>query len=211
MWRQLKTACVLYLLLTALTGLAYPLAITAIAQVFLPSPANGSLVLRDGRPVGSALIGQAFQDPSYFWSRPSDTSPYPYHAAASGGSNLGPGNPGLKVAVAERIAGLRAADPGDAAPVPVDLVTASGSGLDPHISPAAAAFQVPRVAAARGIDPDDLLRLVAEHTEGRSLGVLGEPRVNVLLLNLALDEATTEARSEAAAGVKAVPATTLKP
>ena len=189
MWRHLKTATVLYLALTVLTGVLYPLAVTAIAQVAMPARANGSLIARDGRTVGSALIGQSFNSPGYFWSRPSATGPMPYNAAASSGANLGPTNPALEAAVSERIAALRAADPGNLAPVPVDLVTASGSGLDPHVSPAAAAFQVARVARARGMDPALLRALVAEHTEERTFGLLGERRVNVLTLNLALDAA----------------------
>ena len=189
MLRHLKTATVLYLALTVLTGVLYPLAVTTIAQVAMPARANGSLIARDGRTVGSALIGQSFNSPGYFWSRPSATGPMPYNAAASSGANLGPTNPALEAAVSERIAALRAADPGNLAPVPVDLVTASGSGLDPHVSPAAAAFQVARVARARGMDPALLRALVAEHTEERTFGLLGERRVNVLTLNLALDTA----------------------
>lgn len=189
MWRHLKTATILYLVLTVITGVLYPLAVTAIAQIAMPARANGSLIAQDGRTVGSTLIGQSFNSPGYFWSRPSATGPMPYNAAASSGSNLGPTNPALEEAVRERIAALRAADPGNQAPVPVDLVTASGSGLDPHISPAAAAFQVARVARERGMDPARLGALVAEHTEGRTFGLLGERRVNVLALNLALDAA----------------------
>lgn len=189
MWRHLKTATILYLALTVVTGVLYPLGVTAIAQIAMPARANGSLIARDGRMVGSTLIGQPFSSPGYFWSRPSATGPMPYNAAASSGSNLGPTNPALEEAVRERIAALRAADPGNQAPVPVDLVTASGSGLDPHISPAAAAFQVTRVARERGMDPARLRALVAEHTEGRSFWLLGERRVNVLTLNLALDTA----------------------
>jgi K+-transporting ATPase ATPase C chain len=189
MWRHLKTATILYLALTVVTGVLYPLGVTAIAQIAMPVRANGSLIARDGRMVGSTLIGQPFSSPGYFWSRHSATGPMPYNAAASSGSNLGPTNPALEEAVRERIAALRAADPGNQAPVPVDLVTASGSGLDPHISPAAAAFQVTRVARERGMDPARLRALVAEHTEGRSFWLLGERRVNVLTLNLALDTA----------------------
>ena len=189
MWHHLKTATILYLALTVVTGVLYPLGVTAIAQIAMPVRANGSLIARDGRMVGSTLIGQPFSSPGYFWSRPSATGPMPYNAAASSGSNLGPTNPALEEAVRERIAALRAADPGNQAPVPVDLVTASGSGLDPHISPAAAAFQVTRVARERGMDPARLRALVAEHTEGRSFWLLGERRVNVLTLNLALDTA----------------------
>lgn len=189
MWRHLKTAMILYLTLSVVTGVLYPLAVTAIAQVALPARADGSLIVRDGRTVGSTLIGQSFNGAGYFWGRPSATGPMPYNAAASSGANLGPTNPALEQAVRERIAALRAADPGNLAPVPVDLVTSSGSGLDPHVSPAAAAFQVARVARARGMDPARLRALVAEHTEGRTFGLLGERRVNVLTLNLALDAA----------------------
>ena len=189
MWRHIKTATILYLVLTVLTGVLYPLVVTAIAQIAMPAQANGSLIERDGRPVGSTLIGQAFTGPGYFWSRPSATGPMPYNAAASSGSNLGPTNPALEEAVRERIAALRAADPGNLAPVPVDLVTSSGSGLDPHISPAAADFQLARVARERGMDSEDLRALVGEYTDGRTFGLLGEPRVRVLELNLALDAA----------------------
>jgi K+-transporting ATPase ATPase C chain len=174
-------------LLTLVTGVAYPLLVTGIAQLLFPWQANGSLVLKDDRPVGSALIGQPFDDPKYFWSRPSATSPFPDNAAASTGSNLGPTNPALAEAVKSRVEALRAADPGNTAPIPVDLVTASGSGLDPHISPAAALYQVHRVAKARGLDEGAVRQLVEQHIEGRQLGILGEPRVNVLRLNLALD------------------------
>ncbi len=184
----------LYLLLTLLTGLAYPLALTAVAQAVLPDQANGSLVAVDGRPAGSALIGQGFSRPDYFWGRPSATGDLPYQAAASAGANLGPSHPDLEAAVRERVAAFRAANPEHAGPVPVDLVTSSASGLDPHISPAAAEAQVARVAAARGIDPANLRTLVARYTEGLTFGILGERRVNVLLLNLALDEAMGGAR-----------------
>lgn len=173
--------------MTVLTGVVYPLAITLLAQVALPYRANGSLVVRDGKAVGSSLVGQPFRSPSHFWGRLSATSPTPYNAASSGGSNLGPLNPTLQSNVRSRIDELRSGDPSIAI-VPVDLVTASGSGLDPHISRAAAEVQVPRVAKARGKPEDEIRRLVALHTEGRQFGFLGEPRVNVLLLNLALDE-----------------------
>lgn len=187
MLAHMRAATLMLLLLTALTGVVYPIVVTGIAQLIFPGQANGSLIIKDGKPVGSALIGQPFDDPKYFWSRPSATSPYPYNAAASSGSNLGPTNPDLLKAVADRVEALRKADPANSAPVPVDLVTASGSGLDPHITPAAALYQVPRVAKARGIPEERLRQLVAEHTQGRQFGILGEPRVNVLALNLALD------------------------
>ena len=188
MREQIRPALVSLAILTVLTGLVYPLAITGIAQALFPHQANGSVIVRDGKVIGSQLIGQYFDRPEYFWSRPSATSPFPYNAAASGGSNLGPTNPALIEAVKARVAALRAADQGNVSPIPVDLVTASGSGLDPHISPAAADYQVGRVARVRDLDERVVRRLVTEHTEGRQLGFLGEPRVNVLLLNLALDE-----------------------
>jgi K+-transporting ATPase ATPase C chain len=153
----------------------------------MPGKANGSLIVKDGKPVGSSLIGQSFSDPKYFWSRPSATGPTPYNASASSGSNLGPTNPALIDAVKARVQALRDADPGNRQPVPVDLVTASASGLDPHISPAAAEYQLARVARVRNLNPVAVRKLVAEHTEGRQFGILGEPRVNVLELNLALD------------------------
>jgi K+-transporting ATPase ATPase C chain len=183
----IRPAAVLLALFTLVTGLLYPLAVTGLAQVVFPAQANGSLIERNGRVVGSALIGQSFDDPSYFWGRPSATSPFPYNAAASSGSNLGPSNPALTAAVQTRIAALRAADPSNTAPVPADLVTASGSGLDPHISVAAALYQAPRVAHARGLDVAVVGQLVDRYTEGPQLGLLGAPRVNVLKLNLALD------------------------
>jgi potassium-transporting ATPase KdpC subunit len=184
---HLRPALVVLGLLTILTGLVYPLMVTGVAQLFFPWQANGSLIVRDGKPVGSVLIGQPFDAPQYFWSRPSATSPFPYNAAASAGSNLGPTNAALVKAVQARIDALKAADPGHPTPIPVDLVTASASGLDPHISPAAADYQVRRVAKARGMDAAALRQLVASHTHGRQWGLLGEPRVNVLELNLTLD------------------------
>ena len=188
MSKILRQSIVSLLLLTLLTGVFYPLAVTGLAQLLFPTAANGSVLVRDGKPVGSALIGQPFSDPRYFWGRPSATAPFPYNGASSGGSNLGPTNPALADAVKQRIAALRAVDPENTKPVPVDLVTASGSGLDPQISPAAAEFQVERVARARGIGADDVRKLVTASTQKRQWGIFGEPRVNVLQLNLALDE-----------------------
>jgi K+-transporting ATPase ATPase C chain len=187
MLRTFKDAFLMLVVLTVLTGLIYPLIVTGIAKGVFPAQADGSLLERDGKAVGSALIGQPFSEPKYFWSRPSATGPMPYNAGASSGSNQGPLNPALADAVKGRVEALRAADPDNKAPVPVDLVTASSSGLDPHISPAAAEYQAARVAKARGLAPEKVRALVAEHTEGRQLGFLGEPRVNVLKLNLALD------------------------
>src|SRR5262245_13565033 len=184
---HLRPALILLIVLTVVTGVIYPVIVTVIAQLVFPYQANGSLIVRDGKVVGSALIGQPFDDPKYFWGRPSATSPFGYNAASSSGSNLSPTNPALIKSVQERVDALRAADPGNTAPVPVDLVTASGSGLDPHISPAAALYQVNRVAKARKLDPAAVRDLVERHTEGRQFGFLGEPRVNVLALNLALD------------------------
>ncbi len=189
---QLRPALVSFIGLSVLTGLAYPLVITGLAKLIFPHQAAGSLILKDGKVIGSEWIGQSFTAPKDFWGRPSatvdaDNKPLPYNAANSGGSNLAPSNPDLLKAVQERITALRAADPAATGPVPVDLVTASGSGLDPHISPAAAAFQVHRVAQARGLDESQVRRLVATHIEGPQLGVLGESRVNVLKLNLALE------------------------
>ena len=183
----LRPAIVLFVLLTVLTGLIYPLLVTGIAQVVFPRQANGSLIMKDGQAIGSTLIGQPFDDPKYFWGRLSATAPVPYNAAASSGSNLGPTNPALITAVQGRIDALKAADPANTQPIPVDLVTSSGSGLDPNISPAAADYQVARVAKARGLDESVVRQLVAQHTAGRDLGILGEPRVNVLELNLTLD------------------------
>ena len=188
MKEQIRPALTLLLLLTVLTGVAYPLAVTGFAHLFFQDQANGSVITREGKVIGSTLIGQYFDKPEYFWSRPSATAPFAYNAEASGGSNLGPTNPALIEAVNARVATLRAADPVNDLAIPVDLVTASGSGLDPHISPAAAFYQLGRVARARGIEESVLRDLVAQHTQGRQLGVLGEPRVHVLLLNLALDE-----------------------
>src|SRR6185436_17234553 len=184
---QLRPAVMMLLMLTILTGLIYPLAVTGLAQFLFPHQANGSLIVRDGKIRGSELIGQPFDGPQYFWSRPSATAPFPYNAAASSGSNLGPTNPALTDTVNARIAKLKTADPENPANVPVDLVTASASGLDPHISPAAADYQVRRVAHARRLDEDILRRLVFRYTERRQFGILGDPRVNVLELNLALD------------------------
>ena len=193
---QLRPALVALGMFTILTGLVYPLVVTGIAQVLFPGQANGSLIVRNGQPVGSALIGQPFDDPKYFWGRLSATSPVGYTAfhadkqTGSSGSNYGPLNPALFEAAQARIKALQEADPGNKAPIPVDLVTASGSGLDPHISPAAAAYQLGRVARARGLSVGTVQQVVAQHTEGRTFGLLGEPRVNVLALNLALDQST---------------------
>ena len=183
----LRPALVLFALLAALTGLLYPLAVTGAARAAFPDQAAGSLVERDGRVVGSRLIGQSFTEPRHFWGRPSATAPAPYDANASGGANLGPLNPALVEAVRGRVAALRAADPGNTAPVPVDLVTTSASGLDPDISPAAARYQIGRVARARGLPPERVAALVERHTEAPWAGFLGTPRVDVLALNLALD------------------------
>lgn len=182
-----RPAVVLLGLFSVLTGLLYPALVTGLAAVLFPREARGSLIEKDGRVVGSVLVGQPFDDPAYFWGRPSATGPHPYNAAASTGSNLGPTNPALTEAVRTRIAALRGADPSQRAPVPVDLVTASGSGLDPHVSPAAAYYQVGRVARSRGVPEASVRRLVDAAVEGRTMGILGEPRVNVLELNLRLD------------------------
>jgi K+-transporting ATPase ATPase C chain len=186
--KNLRIAIITLGLFTVLTGLLYPLLVTGIAQLIFPMRANGRLIQKDGKLVGSELIGQPFSDPKYFWSRLSATTPYAYNAAASSGSNYGPLNPALLDAVKKRVQHLRAADPQYTQPIPVDLVTASGSGLDPHISVAAAQYQIPRVARARGMSEGTVRSLVNQYTEGRQLGFLGEPRVNVLKLNLALDE-----------------------
>jgi len=186
----LRPAISLFLLLTVVTGIAYPLVVTGVAKVVFPEQAAGSLIVKDGKPVGSALIGQNFADPKYFWGRPSATSPQPYNGTASGGSNQGPLNPALTDAVKGRIDALKAADPGNDKPIPADLVTASGSGLDPHISPAAAEYQAARVAKARGLPLEKLTALIGQHTESRQWGLFGDPRVNVLALNNALDQAS---------------------
>jgi potassium-transporting ATPase KdpC subunit len=184
---QLRPALASFVLFTVLTGIVYPLAVTGIAQAVFPAQANGSVIVKDGKAVGSRLIGQPFDDPKYFWSRLSATSPQPYNGAASSGSNYGPLNDALMDAVRGRVDALKAADPTNTMPIPVDLVTASGSGLDPHISPAAARYQIGRVARARGLSEATVADLVGRHTTGRQWGVLGEPVVNVLELNLALD------------------------
>lgn len=184
---QFKPAVVVFALLSVVTGVAYPLVVTGAAQVAFPRQANGSMVVRGGTTVGSDLIGQPFTASGYFRSRPSATAPTPYNGGASAGSNLGPSTPGLRDAARERVEALRDLEPGNSDPVPSDLVAASGSGLDPHVSPAAALYQVPRVAASRGLDEATVRALVAAHTEGPQLGLLGKPRVNVLRLNLALD------------------------
>jgi K+-transporting ATPase ATPase C chain len=189
MGKLIRQSLLLFAILTVVTGVFYPLAVTGLSRLMFADKANGSLVEKDGKVVGSALIGQSFTTPGYFWSRPSATAPGPNNASASTGSNLGPTNPALTTAVSDRIAALRSADPANKAPVPVDLVTASGSGLDPEISPAAAAYQVGRVAGARHLAPEKVQALVDANTQGRQFGVLGEPRVNVLELNLALDQA----------------------
>jgi K+-transporting ATPase ATPase C chain len=201
---QIRPAIVALLLLTLVTGVLYPLAVTGIAAVAFPHQAGGSVIVTpDGKAVGSSLIGQSFDDPRYFWPRPSATAPIPYTAfngekgTSSTGSNQGPTNPALIQSVKDRFEALHKADPTNTAAIPVDLVTASASGLDPHISPAAAEYQVPRVARARGMSENSLRQLVATHTEGRQLGVLGEPRVNVLELNLALDRAGSPATNPA--------------
>ena len=191
MFRQLRTATLMLLTLTILTGGVYPLAVTAIAQLMFPHQANGSIVLSQEQQIGSSLIGQSFTSSKYFWSRLSATSVTPYNAAASSGSNYGPMNPALTESATARITALKSAGALTTA-VPVDLVTSSASGLDPHISPAAAELKVERVAKARLISVADVRRLVAEHTEGRTFGVLGEPRVNVLLLNVSLDQMTAK-------------------
>jgi len=187
MIKIIRQSIVMLALLTIVTGIAYPLVVTGLGQLLFARAANGSVIEHDGKVLGSELIGQPFTDPKYFWSRPSATAPFANNSAASAGSNLGPTNSALTDAVKQRVEALRAADPGNTAPVPTDLVTASGSGLDPHISPAAAKYQIARVARVRGMPVGDVEKLVGAATEGRTFGVLGEPRVNVLALNLALD------------------------
>ena len=191
--QTLRPAISVFALLTALTGVAYPLLVTGIAQAAFPHVANGSLLSVDGKAVGSALIGQSFSAPKYFWGRPSATSPMPNNGVASGGSNLGSNNPALIDAVKDRVAALHSADPGNTQPVPVDLVTASGSGLDPEISLAAALYQAPRIARARGMDDMAVRALIDKQAQHPWLGVIGEPRVNVLQLNLALDGKAVDA------------------
>ncbi|MEX3962256.1 potassium-transporting ATPase subunit KdpC [Paraburkholderia sp. EG286B] len=185
---SVRPVLVLFVLLTVITGGIYPLVVTAVSQAVFSHDANGSLIERNGKPVGSTLIGQQFDAPYYFWGRVSATTPNPYNAQNSGGSNLGPTNPALADEVKGRLAALHDADPSNTAPPPVDLVTSSGSGLDPDITPAAAAYQAARVAKARGLPLDQVDGLIAQHTSGRQFGLFGEPRVNVLTLNLALDE-----------------------
>ncbi|HUO80273.1 MAG TPA: potassium-transporting ATPase subunit KdpC [Steroidobacteraceae bacterium] len=185
--RTIRPAVTLLLVMTALVGIVYPLVITGIAKVAFPRQAAGSLIMKDGKLIGSTLIGQSFSDPKYFWGRPSATTPQPYNGTASTGSNLGPLNPALIDAVKANAKALHDADPDNAQPIPVDLVTASASGLDPEISPAGARYQAGRVARARGLAPAQVEALIAAHVQGRTLGFIGEPRINVLELNLALD------------------------
>jgi len=187
MLKEIKPAILVFLALTVVTGVIYPGVITGVSHIFFSQQAEGSIITRDGQAVGSTLLGQSFSSPGYFWSRPSATGPFANNGAVSSGSNQGSTNPSLEAAVRDRIAALHAADPGNTRPVPVDLVTASGSGLDPHISPAAAEYQVGRVARVRALDEARVRALVADATEGRTFGLLGEPRVNVLQMNLALD------------------------
>jgi potassium-transporting ATPase KdpC subunit len=188
MTTMIRNTLMSLLLFTIITGFIYPLVVTGVAQAIFPRQANGSVITKDGKAVGSALLGQQFDDPKYFWGRLSATVPYPYNGGSSSGSNFGPNNPDLMKAAQARIAALRAADPTNIAKIPVDLVTASGSGLDPDISPAAVEYQVARVARTRGLPATKVRELVAGQTEGRWLGILGEPVVNVLQLNLALDK-----------------------
>jgi potassium-transporting ATPase KdpC subunit len=195
MFAILRPALMVFLTLSILTGVLYPILVTGLAQLIFPVQANGSLMGREGRPIGSELIGQPFDDPKYFWGRPSATPDFPYNSASSSGSNLGPSNPALAEAVKERLKALQKADPGNPSSIPIDLVTASGSGLDPHISPAAALYQAPRVARARSLSEEQVRRLVGQFTEPRQLGFLGEPRVNVLRLNLALNGMEDQGKS----------------
>lgn len=188
MFKELKPALSMLILMTILTGILYPALVTGLAHLFFPEESAGSLLRVNGQVVGSSLIGQPFSDPRYFWGRLSATAPMPYNAAASGGSNLGPMNPALKAAVEARISALKESDPAQKQPIPVDLVTASGSGLDPHLSPAAVLWQLPRVARVRGLPEPVVRTLIERHTAGRTFGLLGEPRVNILTLNLALDQ-----------------------
>jgi K+-transporting ATPase ATPase C chain len=188
MFRMIRNTLMSLLLFTVITGFIYPLVVTGLAQLIFPDKATGSIITKNGKAVGSALLGQQFEDPKYFWGRLSATTPYPYNGGSSSGSNMGTNNPDLMKAVQARIQALREADPGNTAKIPVDLVTASGSGLDPHISPAAAAYQVQRVAKLRSMDEAKVSALVAANTEGRQFGFLGESVVNVLKLNLALDD-----------------------
>ncbi len=188
MSKQIRPAIIIFILLTGVTGIVYPMLVTGVAQLLFPERANGSLIRSEGGYAGSELIGQPFDDPKYFWGRLSATPDFPYNSASSSGSNLGPSNPALMEEVKARAAALHKADPDNKSPIPIDLVTSSGSGLDPHISPAAALYQVPRVARVRGLAEEEVRRLVDQFTEPRQLGFLGEPRVNVLRLNLALDQ-----------------------
>jgi K+-transporting ATPase ATPase C chain len=190
MMKMIRNALMSLLLFTILTGFVYPMAVTGIAQAIFPFQANGSIITKNGEPIGSALIGQQFDDPKYFWGRISATSPFPYNGGASAGSNLGPNNPDLLKAVQSRVKALQDADAGNTAGIPVDLVTSSASGLDPDISPAAAEYQAERVAKTRGLDRATVRALISSRMQGRWLGLLGEPVVNVLELNLALDELT---------------------
>lgn len=195
MWkRELRPAVSIFLVLTVITGALYPLGVTGIAGLLFPNQVDGSLIRKEGEVVGSRLVGQPFDDPKYFWGRPSATGPFPYNASASSGSNLGPANDVLKKAVADRVAALKSADPENTGPAPVDLVTASGSGLDPHITPASAEYQVGRVAKRRGLEEEVVRGLIARQTEGRQFGVLGEQRVHLLGLNLALDDLTKKSK-----------------
>lgn len=187
----LRTSIVSLVVFTVILGIIYPLAMTGIAQAVFPDKANGSIIVKNGKTVGSSLIGQPFSTPGYFWSRPSATTPYPYNAASSSGSNLGQNNPDLQKALADRISALKAADPENTKPIPMDLITSSGSGLDPHISPAAALYQIHRVAKYRGLSESIVASLVEKHSEPRQFGIFGDPVINVVKLNMALDELNT--------------------